>query len=163
MASYESHIEQAKKNIVFLSQTYSINSNFWDWQITISFYIGVHILNAHLAKSADLHYRTHEAVKNAINPYNPLALHNIPEDIYLSYAKLEGLSRRSRYLCHDDYSNKGTNAFFTYEKHFAKAVKALDKIILYFNIKYDLNINDIEIICPELALARYLSIFKVKS
>ena len=83
----------------------------------------MHILYAHLAKSADLHYRTHEAVRNAINPYNPLTLHNIPEDIYSSYAKLEGVTRKSRYLCHDEYNNKGVNSFLLIKNILRKQLK----------------------------------------
>ena len=163
MATYENHIEQAKINLSFLQQTNSTKQDFWDWQITISFYVVVHIVNAHIAKVADLHYRTHEDVKNAINPYNTLSLCKLPEDIYLDYAKLEGLSRRARYLCHDDFSIRDERAYFTYDKHFAKAINRLDRILDYFNNIYGLGIKDYEIICSEISTKTPLKIFKIRA
>ncbi len=163
MASFENHIDQAKKNLDFLKETNSRNSHHWDWQVTVCFYVAVHLANAHLAKAAGLHYRTHEATKNSLSPYNPLSVCSLPEDIYLSYAKLEGLSRRARYLCNDDLSNKDSAAFFTYDKHFAKAIRNLDKVLFYFNNLYSLNFPIIEIICQELSPKHQLTIFKVKS
>ena len=163
MASFENHIQQAKKNLSFLEQTNSIKNDFWDWQVTISFYVSVHLVNAHLANTADLHYRTHEHVKNEINPFNTRSSCSIPENVYLDYAKLEGLSRRSRYLCHNDPAIRDTNAHFTFDKHFAKAVKCLDRLLNYFNTKYSLCIKDIQIQCIELSTKTPLTVFKVKS
>lgn len=161
MASFQNHIDQAKKNVAFLLQSNSNKNEHWDWQITISFYIGVHIVNAHIAKVADLHYRTHEDVKNALNQFSTLSLCKIPEDIYVDYARLEGLSRRARYLCHDDYANKGTQAFFTYDKHFGKAIKCLDRVLDYFNTQYDLGLKELKIVCPDLTSKTPLKIFKI--
>ena len=102
-------------------------TNYWDWQVTICYYSAVHTINAFLAEKADLHYRTHEDVKNAINPYNPLSIYKLSVDVYLSYTKLEGLSRRSRYLCHHDPAVRDGEGRATYDKHFAKAIKNLGK------------------------------------
>ena len=82
MASFDDHISQAKGNLTFLT---GVNLNFnsnWDWQVTICFYVAVHLMNGHLAKKANLHYRTHNDVKNGINPHNPTAVYKVPEDIY---------------------------------------------------------------------------------
>ena len=163
MASYQSHIDQANKNLEFLGEINSTNSTNWDWQITIAFYTAVHIVNAHLAKSANLHYRTHEDVKNAINPYNSLSLCKIPEPIYLAYTKLEGLSRRARYLCHDDYKNNSPSEFFTYDKHFAKAIKNLDIVLDFFKNLHNLTLSKPIVKCIELnnASLKMISIDKV--
>ena len=139
MASFDDHISQAKGNLTFLT---GVNLNFnsnWDWQVTICFYVAVHLMNGHLAKKANLHYRTHNDVKNGINPHNPTAVYKVPEDIYLAYCKLEGLSRRARYLCHEE-ATAGTEGqtHVTHDKHFAKAVKNLDKILVYFKDQYRL-------------------------
>lgn len=160
MASFDEHIEQANKNLSFLS---SINKSqiYWDWQVTVSFYAAVHFVNAHLAKVANLHYRTHEDVKNALNPYNTTSLCKIPEEIYLSYAKLELLSRRSRYLCHDSKKNDNEYAQFTYDKHFAKAIRHLDVIINYFKDKYGFSCNAQTIKCSELSNRENLNFFEV--
>lgn len=161
MASYEAHLNQAKKNLAFLISTNSSNSTHWDWQVTMCFYVAVHVANAHLAKIADLHYRTHNDVKNALSP-TPLSLTQLPEDIYLSYAKLEGLSRRSRYLCSDSPSSDNEIAFFTYDKHFAKAIKHLDKFLNYFKSIYGIDYGYLPVKCPDLDHKSPLFIFSLK-
>ncbi|MEJ0105203.1 MAG: hypothetical protein WDO19_22760 [Bacteroidota bacterium] len=161
MASFDEHINQAKSNLLFLTETNSKNNSFWDWQVTTAFYVAVHIVNAHLAHIGNLHYRTHEDVKNAINPYNPLALGKIDETIYLCYAKLEGLSRRSRYLCHDDPANRGTNVHLTYDRHFAKAIRNLDKLLNFFNLNYNLKYTKPKISCSELSKSENFKVFEV--
>lgn len=163
MASFEEHICQAKSNLLFLTEVNKKFSANWDWQVTISFYVAVHLINSHLATKADLHYKTHSDVKNSINPYNSTAVFSVPQDVYLSYVKLEGLSRRARYLCHDDTSNSGDNkrSHTTYDKHFAKAIKNLDRILKYFVNEYYVDFGKLEISCVELNSNSGLLIFKV--
>lgn len=159
MASFSEHIQQTKSNLSFLEETNAKNQQFWDWQVTVCFYVAVHTVNAHLAQCANLHYRTHEDVKNAINPFNQLAMCKVPNDVYLCYAKLEGLSRRSRYLCHDDKTNTSTVSHFTYDRHFAKAIKNLDKLLDYFNTLYSLGLTKIKIACLDLSAKDQLKLF----
>ena len=161
MAAFEDHIQQAKKNLSFLVLTNLNSQSYWDWQITISFYVCVHIVNAHIAKTADLHYRTHEAVKNALNPYNELSLCKIPEDVYLSYAKIEALSRRARYLCSDDKNNTSDQAQFTYDRHFAKTIRHLDKVMEYFGNYYKFKFDKSKISCPGLSRGENISNFQL--
>lgn len=161
MASFEEHIAQAKSNLKFLEEINSKANSFWDWQVTTTFYIAVHIINAHLAKTGDLHYRTHEDVKNAINPTKPLSITRIDESIYLCYVKLEGLSRRSRYLCHDSTSNRSTEAHLTNDRHFTKAIRKLDPFISHFNTLYNLNLSTTKVKSPELSAAEKLQFFSV--
>lgn len=163
MASFNNHIDQAKRNISFLVEVNTAMNLYWDWQVTVSFYVNVHVINAHLAQAADLHYRTHEDVKNAINPHNNTSTVKIPLDIYLAYAKLEGLSRRSRYLCHDDPTIKDNAQFPTYDKHFAKAIKQLDKILSYFGEKYSVDFGSPSVGCLDLSSKTPLNVFKAKS
>ncbi len=160
MATFDDHISQAKRNLEFLSLINASQNSYWDWQVTVCYYINVHIVNAHLANIANLHYRTHEDVKNAINPFNQLALGKVPENIYLAYAKLEGLSRRSRYLCHETRREDGT--FLTYDKHFAKTIKLLDTIIFYFSTKYSVDFGNPIVDCLEITSRTPLQIFKSK-
>lgn len=161
MASFDEHIQQARNNLKFLTETNSKNRIFWDWQVTTCFYIAVHIVNAHLAKVANLHYRTHEDVKNALNPYNTLALGKIQEDIYLAYVKLESLSRRSRYLCHDDPANSSTMAHLTHDRHLAKAIRKLDTVLNHFTVLYNLKYEKPKISCDDLSTAEKLAVFQV--
>ena len=107
MASFDSHILQAKNNLDFLLAINLINNINWDWQVTIAYYVGVHIVNAHIIGTSNMHYRAHHEVKNVL--YNDSS---IPEDIYLAYAKLEGLSRRARYLISEDSNNHSQSWFW---------------------------------------------------
>lgn len=134
----------------------------WDWQVTIAYYVGVHFMNAHLAQVANFHFRSHEAVKNAINPFAN-GVGKLPNEIYVSYGKLEGLSRRSRYLCHQDPTITDTSNHVTIPKHFAKAIKNLDKVINHICNLYNITIQPPpEIHCDELTKQNQLSIFKLR-
>ncbi len=64
MASFQDHISQAKCNLRFLGSVNNQIKNTWDWQVTVAFYVAVHMINARIADKANLHYRSHEAVKN---------------------------------------------------------------------------------------------------
>ena len=120
-------------------------------------------MNGHLAKKANLHYRTHNDVKNGINPHNPTAVYKVPEDIYLAYCKLEGLSRRARYLCHEE-ATAGTEGqtHVTHDKHFAKAVKNLDKILVYFKDQYSVDFGTPTVECLDLNANSPITVFKCK-
>ena len=149
------------ERIPFLTETNLKNQEFWDWQVTTAFYVAVHIVNAHLAQKAGLHYRTHEDVKNALNPYNDLAICKIDEQIYVAYTKLEMLSRRARYLCHENKDNKADNVHFTHDRHFAKAIRNLDKILDSFKKEYGLNFVEPNVWCQELNYNEGFKIFKI--
>jgi len=147
LASFAEHIEHAKKNIRLLNLVNNSHNSFWDWQTTVSYYISVHLVNAHLAQCADLHYRSHEDVRHAINPFNSLATCKLPETAYLAYMNLQLLSRRSRYLVSDKTENMTTEACFTSDKHFAKAVRHLDTLMSFMKSKYpdiEFEINTID-------------------
>jgi hypothetical protein len=160
LASFEEHIKQAKSNLGFLEKVNNqINSN-WDWQVTISFYVAVHLINAHIAKKANQHYRSHELVNSAINPYKQTSITKLSEDLYTSYIKLQNLSRRARYLCHDNPRNKDSNAFLTYEKHFSKSITHLDNLINFISDEYKTTINPVNLNSIELQ-KKALSHFKV--
>jgi hypothetical protein len=148
VAAFDDHIRQAKGNISILSEFNKKIDNGWDWQVTIAYYVAVHLMNAHLAKKANLHYKTHESVKNALFSITSVA--KIPDDIYTAYVKLEGLSRRSRYLCHEDSSSQLHLPFLTYDKHLKKALKNLDKVISFINAEYNIQFNKADMDCIEI-------------
>jgi hypothetical protein len=150
MASFESHIEQAKSNLSFLEQSNKNANNFWDWQVTVSFYVGVHLVNAHIAQCTQNSYRSHEQVDQAINPYAALSVAKLTETNYLAYSKLQGLARRARYLCHEDHANKTTDAQFTYDKHFARAVRNLDVLMAFLADHYRVHFPVVSLRCLEL-------------
>lgn len=149
MASFEDHISQAKRNLYFLQEVNSKINDSIDWQVTVCFYSGLHLVNAHLSKF-DLQYRRHSDVKNALNPFHELSLSKLPENEYIAYATLQMLSRRSRYLVNEKDNKIGSNkANFTYDKHLAKAIKHLDTLIQYFCSKYKLKIDLVSLKCNE--------------
>jgi hypothetical protein len=116
MADFQAHITQAKRNLAILSQI-SLNVNdSWDWQITCAYYTAVHLMNAHLAKTVNLHYRTHVDVKKAL--YNEAWPCKVSDDVYTAYSILENYSRRARYLCHETIEQTNDSiAYFIYDRH----------------------------------------------
>lgn len=134
-----------------VSNSVSPNS---DWQVTIGFYTAVHIINAHLA-TFNLHYQTHESVKNAISPFGNIEALRVPENVYKAYVKLQSLSRRSRYLVNDSTS-ENSEASFTHDVHLARALRHLDSILLYYCGKYPASFDSIHIKCRELGQTEQL-------
>lgn len=149
MPNFEDHISQAQSNLRFLHEVNSKISDAVDWQVTVSFYTALHFVNAHLAKY-DLHYRKHVDVDHAISFENSLSVAKLPQDVYLSYKKLQSLSRRSRYLVNSNVNPKVESAHLTYSVHFAKALRHLDKLLYFFDKKYALNLNLITVNCIDL-------------
>jgi len=144
MAKFSEHISQAKSNLSFL-QCILGNKDFWDWKVTVSFYVAVHLINSHIAQKSDLHYRSHDRVDTAINPFNSVSITKLPEKEYLAYTKLLGLSRRARYLIHEKPEDKEAEIHFTYEKHYIRALKNLDIIMDYINLQYGIIFETIKI------------------
>lgn len=149
MATFDDHIAQAKRNLKFFENINQKIEDCTDWQVTVCFYAALHLVNAHLSKFG-LQYRRHTDVSHALNPKVPTSLSKLPEDEYIAYVTLQMLSRRSRYLVNEkDKQTNSTNAFFTYEKHLAKAIRHLDKLVAYFQTKYGVEINKMSVICKE--------------
>uniref|UniRef100_UPI0040493F98 hypothetical protein n=1 Tax=Fulvivirga sp. TaxID=1931237 RepID=UPI0040493F98 len=150
MASFEEHIKQAKSNLNFLSVVNNKIGTQWNWQVTVSFYTAVHLINAHIAKKSNQHYRSHELVNNSINPFNQASITKLSEELYTSYMKLQNLSRRARYLCHDDPANHDSKAFLTYDKHFSKSITHLDNLLKFMSNEYSISFNSVALECIEL-------------
>lgn len=160
MADFEAHIKQAKSNIYFLDKVDSSISNCWDWKVTVCFYVAVHLMNSHLAKKTTHNYRTHIQVDDALNPLNPLSLTKIDEPTYLAYVKLKKLSRRSRYIIHQD-DPKSTSVCMTFDKHFMRAIMNLNIVMEYINSEYNIVFSEVEIDCIEIK-SRNFKYFKYK-
>lgn len=161
MASFNDHLTQACRNLQFLQCINGDVSNCEDWQVTVCFYTALHLVNAHLAHYG-MQYRTHNDVKNAINPEASLSITKIPEDEYAAYVSLQMLSRRSRYLVNEKDGNLSSNApALTYSKHLAKAMRHLDRLIVFFNSTYKQTIPAIKIHCIDLRLTGDLTYLQV--
>jgi hypothetical protein len=52
----------------------------------------------------------------------------------------------------DDFRNKDVKGFFTYDKHYAKAIKNLNIILEYCNKTYKIEFEKIKIKCPDLII-----------
>ncbi|NER18760.1 hypothetical protein [Spongiivirga citrea] len=150
MANFDQHIIQAKRNIKFLDSVDNSIPDFWDWKVTTVFYVGVHLMNAHLAKTLGYTYRTHREVEQAINCNNTTSLGKVDETTYLAYTKLRNLSRRSRYLIHHSDKNSQV-ACMTYDKHFSKSLTHLEDLIKFVEEEYDVVIPKIGIDCIEIS------------
>jgi hypothetical protein len=148
MASYGSHLAQANKNLQFLQSISPIEN--YEWQVTVCFYVAVHLVNAHLAIKANLHYRTHSQVEQAINPFNNLSPYKLNDTDFLAYSKLHNLSRRARYLIHDNMDNRDATECLTYSKHLAKSLKNLDSLLSFFEKNYAYTFNQTTVKCIDL-------------
>jgi len=153
LPNFSDHIEQAKHNLTFLEFVNQKGLKFLDWQVTTAFYIGVHLVNSHLS-THNMQYRKHVDVKNAINPRQQKSVASgsaLPQNEYLAYTKLQSLSRRSRYLVNEKDDNLGTKqAFKTYDIHFARALRHLNTLILFFKNTYQIQFDPIDITCAEI-------------
>lgn len=158
MASFQEHLNQAKENLKFLEQVNQNLNNFWDWQVTVCFYVAIHLVNAHLA-NLDIHYESHNKIENAINPYTTLAPGKFNEERYIAYMKLKGLSNRSRYLRKERTKTTSEKAFFTYDIHLGRSIRHLEIIINYLDDLYKLEINPIKITCREIRPKEKLNYF----
>lgn len=156
MADFQAHFDQAKKNLAVLSEINNKIANSWDWQVTTCYYIAVHLVNGHLAAVANMHYSSHEKVKNAL--FNDMSPAKIEERVYLPYVKLENLSRRARYLCKDTDSKdeavkQPDQTFLTYDVHLKKALVQVDLLIEYFSQRYGQQFAPVNIDCLEIKSA----------
>jgi len=137
MADYNEHLVQVRSNLKFLGLINANCASHTDWQVTTCFYISVHLVNGFLANEANMHFNSHERVKDAISPDSTTPSTRLDQKTYLSYVKLRNLSRRSRYLCNSDNPNNDIDkAHFILEKHFSKAFEYLDTLMVFFFKKY---------------------------
>ena len=148
MATFQEHIEQVKHNLRVLEKINECVPNSWDWQVTVSFYCSVHLVNAHLAKFS-LQYRTHEDVKHALNPKVQLSVSKIPDEQYIAYMSLVKLSRRSRYLVKAN-DITAPNASKAYEIHFSKTLRHLENLLTFFSDKYGVVFTPISVRCQNI-------------
>ena len=149
MAEFNGHLAQARKNIDLFKKINQMPDTY-DWQVTIIFYAALHLANAHIVKTVNLHHRSHGKTGAALNPYittNPSAF---DEKAYLAYLGLLGLSRRARYLCSEDDGDKNDRTHHISEKHLAKAIRYLNEIIKYFSVTHEHKFDKVVIKCERI-------------
>ena len=164
MSTFAEHVSQANRNLIFLQTINRDVSDCWDWQVTSAFYAAVHFVNAHIVSQIGQHYRSHEDVDKCLNPYGGDIKCRFTEPVYKNYKKLQTLSRRSRYLCSDNFKEDDGRNRLTYDIHLAKAVTNLDAIIIHLNGLYPGNLlrEKINIHCEELTRTplQYFAVIK---
>ncbi|MFT5915080.1 MAG: hypothetical protein ACJAWV_004383 [Flammeovirgaceae bacterium] len=106
--------------------------------------------NAHLARKANLHYRTHADVDNALNFAQTMSICRFSERNYLAYRKLQNLSRRSRYLVNDNLNDGSSEVKFTHSIHLSKALSHLNTLMKFIEEEYAITFDITEIKCLEL-------------
>lgn len=150
MASFDQHIAQCNRNLLHLYKLNSSVSDSIDWQVTTCFYTAVHLVNAYLAECGNLHYKTHSQVESAINPFGN-SIYKFSEQNYLAYEKIKNLSRRSRYMCHEEGITDMSHGLTTTDKHLSRALKNLDILLQHFNTLYNITYPPITIVCSSLS------------
>jgi hypothetical protein len=148
MAQFGDYIKQAKSNLEFLDKVNRHAGRHYDWQVTVCFYVGVHLINAYLVNERGISFNSHVDTFEAVNPVNELSLIRLSEQNYLAYRKLYNLSRRARYIFTDEEKLKGQDdkiAYLTYEKHLERSIKNLDKLLVFIKDKYGESFPSIDI------------------
>ena len=99
MANSNGHLQQSKVNYRLLKKlAENLDSQFQhDWQVTLCFYVAVHLVNALLAKENE-HPQTHSETLEAIVLLKSVSN---PNDLYVIksiYKSLKEYSQKARYL-----------------------------------------------------------------
>lgn len=156
MASENQHITQAKRNLLFLSNVNKYCNSYWDWQITISFYVAVHLVNAHIFSKIGKHFEDHSKIMQHIDCYSNLPS-RLPENILVSFRTIRELSRKSRYL--KGISDNSYVALYVAETDLARALLNLDSIMKFYSKEYNIEFKEIKLDCHS-ASALNLRYFK---
>lgn len=159
MGQFEDHIKQSRSNLQFLSLVDQNIDNYWDWKVTVCFYTAVHLINSHIVKLSKANYLSHNKVDEYINPFNQFSPSKLDEATYLAYQRLSNLSRRSRYLVHEEINKKShtdiVDSHATYSKHFSKAIKYLEAIIDYVSKEHKQSFSITDIKCIDLRNTKF--------
>lgn len=149
MAQFDEHYSRACSDIEFLEQVNSRFPDRIDWQITVAYYVAVHLVNAHIAKFS-LHYQSHNEIRSAINPHRTIPLAGVSPEAYDDFELLTMLSRRARYLQSEKSPSLAPQAaHYVFDKHFRRSLQMLDTILTYFYETYKLTLPKITLICPD--------------
>ena len=132
-AIVDQHFEQAAANIFFLETINNNTKRAFDWEVTVCFYIAVHLVNAHLAHYGIIQ-TSHKRVGEVLDPKGIFSC-KLDTICFGSYLALTELSRRSRYKRLPGLNDSG-NLLNTRENHFKKAIAELEILIAHFNMVY---------------------------
>lgn len=152
MPTFQEHIDQHIHNLDFLSAISIGVGNSLDWQVTVIFYSALHLVNAHLALSGH-HFRNHQDVDLLISPEGRIRDCRVDPEIYTAYRKLRSLSRISRYLINAETRTEPPNDISRIQqRHLARALKQLDKIIGWFIAKPRFSSKKVSVKCTDFSV-----------
>jgi len=151
MVSFEEHLQQAKSNLSALRVM--LDTDHFDWQVTISFYVALHLLSAHMAFQG-VHVSTHKKARDNLLSLAEKNNVKADSDIFSYYDMLEGLSREARYL-HNGESPKNAPVQALFVKHgkASDALRSLNNIMIYFSRKYEADFETTKVKSPQVAKA----------
>lgn len=92
MESKQSHLEKYYHNKDFLNNGIKDRDKYPDWEITVIFYCGIHIVEAMLAEK-NIHVSNHQNRRDAMENIDNI------DDFIGEYTHLYQLSRKARYKC----------------------------------------------------------------
>jgi hypothetical protein len=105
----QKHINQAEQNLKLLEHLKEHHPDcFFDWKVTISFYISIHMLKALAIHRGKILGGTHQEIFNALNPKAAKKLFQIPDIQWKNYYNLYQYSRTARYDGFDDIEDHET-------------------------------------------------------
>jgi len=105
----QQHLDQASHNIDFhhcIDEKF--NDKFYDWKITVLFYVAIHYLKALATKRNIDIGETHYEIEQSVNPDRPNSKMKITRNAWREYKNLFNYSRTARY--------EGITDFNTFEK-----------------------------------------------
>jgi hypothetical protein len=138
MADFNRHLLRVQENVEFLKQIRTLQPRNWDWEVTVCYYVAVHLVNAHLAKS-NLHPITHDETKKIINPQGVFDNQRLPEKVYEEFMFLTNQSRVSRYMYHPRHKDP-LQASVINKNKLKLSEESTNILIAYFNGLYALTI-----------------------
>lgn len=92
MSSESKHIDQYRHNKAFLDNGIRDKNEFSDWAVTVTFYCGIHLIEAMLARTG--HNPKNHSERRDMLKYIPNR-----NDFQDEYLDLYNLSRQARYDC----------------------------------------------------------------
>lgn len=105
----QQHIDQASHNKKFHdSIDTQFGSQFYDWKITVLFYVAIHYLKALASQKGIDIGETHYEIEQSVNPDRHAAKMRINRNAWREYKNLFNYSRTARY--------EGITDFATFEK-----------------------------------------------
>lgn len=92
------HLNRANYNLSVLEILNNSEGRTSDWQVVLCFYVAIQAIHCDLCQYEHLECSSHVDRNNLIEPRLEPEKWNLPSDEFISYNKLEGNSKISRYL-----------------------------------------------------------------